>query len=510
MTLNWIDILMFCGFFALVIGISLSKSREEKDSKDYFLAGRALSFGLIGFSLIASNISTEHFVGMAGSGFGNMGLAVASYEWLAAITLVFVALLILPRFLKCGIYTIPEFLEYRYNAASRAVMAIFMMIMYVAVALASILYAGAIGLTTIFNMDLTLAVWLIGIIAGAYTIYGGLKAVVWTDLFQGAALLIGGATVMFLGFRAVGGLPHFLEMNAPKLHMILPLDHPEIPWSVLLLGLWIPNIFYWGFNQFIVQRTLGAKSLQEGQKGIILAAGLKLLIPFIIVFPGIMAYQLFADKIAIGDQAYPTLVREILPSGLRGIMFAALFGAVLSSLDSMLNSASTIFTMDIYNRHIKPETSSHQLVKIGRLMTGVFVLIACLIAPNLDNPKFGGIFKYIQMFQGFISPGIVTVFLIGFIMPKAPPVAAITAMLSNIVIYGGLLWLLPNVPFLNHMAITFLVLVTIMVVTTLLKPLKEPVKLPEDRDMDITPSSSAKIGAGVIIAITITLYILFW
>ncbi len=510
MTLSLIDILTFCGFFALVIGVSLYKSREEKNSEDYFLAGRGLGLWLIAYSLIASNISTEHFVGMAGAGFGNMGLAVASYEWIAAISLVFVALFLLPKFLKCGIYTIPEFLEYRYNLTCRSIMAIFMMIMYVAVALASILYSGAIGLKTIFGMDLTLAVWLIGIIAAIYTIYGGLKAVVWTDLFQGAALIICGAIVMVLGFQAVGGVGTFLKFNADKLHMVMPIDHPEIPWTALLIGIWIPNLFYWGLNQFIVQRTLGARTVQEGQKGIMLAAFLKLLIPFIIVFPGIMAYQLYAEQIANGDQAYPTLIREILPSGLRGVMFAALFGAVLSSLDSMLNSASTIFTMDLYKRHIKPEASSQQLVKIGRLMTAIFVVIACVIAPNLNNPKFGGIFKYIQMFQGFISPGIVTVFLFGLIVKKAPAIAAIVALLGNIIIYGLLLYLLPNIAFLNHMAITFIALVFIMAIITAIKPLDKPAKLPVNEGMDISPSPKAKFAGLAIIIATLVLYVIFW
>lgn len=510
MSLGWIDILAFGSFFVVVIGISLYKSRDEKTSKDYFLAGRGLGLWLIGFSLIASNISTEHFVGMAGAGFGSMGMAVANYEWMAAITLVFVALFLLPRFLRSGIYTIPEFLEYRYNPASRAIMAIFMMIMYVAVALASILYSGAIGLKTIFGMDLTMAVWMIGLIAGAYTIYGGLKAVVWTDLFQGGALLIGGAIVMVLGLGAVGGLSNFLESNSDKLHMILPASHPEIPWTALLLGLWIPNIFYWGLNQFIVQRTLGAKNLQEGQKGIMLAAGLKLLIPFIIVFPGIIAYQLFPGQIASGDQAYPVLIREILPLGLKGIMFAALFGAVLSSLDSMLNSASTIFTMDLYKRHLRPDTPTAKLVKVGRLMTAVFVLIACVIAPFLGDPKFGGIFKYIQMFQGFISPGIVTVFLFGLVVRKAPAAAAITAMLSNVVIYGMLLWIFPDIAFLNHMAITFIALVILMSIITIIRPLPKPVKMPVNKEIDITPSFHAKVAGIVIIVITIIFYIIFW
>ena len=510
MSLTLYDLLMFVGFFAIVIGVSLYKARKESTTSDYFLAGRSLGFGLIGFSLIASNISTEHFVGMAGQGFGSVGMAVASYEWMAAVTLVFVGLFLLPRFLRSGIYTLPEYLEYRYNATARMIMAIFMMIMYVAVALASILYSGAIGLKTIFDLDLTAGVWLIGIIAGLYTVYGGLKAVVWTDLFQGAALLIGGFIVMVLGFVAVGGPTVFFEANADKMHVILPADNPDIPWTALVLGLWIPNIFYWGLNQFIVQRTLGARSLRDGQLGIMLAAAIKLFIPFIIIIPGIMAFQLYGEQIVNADQAYPTLIREILPAGLRGIMFAALFGAVLSSLDSMLNSASTILTMDLYKRHLRRDASTRTLVRVGRWATGVFVLVACLIAPLLGNERFGGIFNYLQMFQGFISPGIVTVFLFGLVVKRAPAHAAVAALLGNVVIYGLLLLLLPDVSFLNHMAITFLALIAVMGVITAMRPLSAPVVMPVNREMDVTPSPHAvKAGVGIVAA-TVVMYIIFW
>jgi len=504
------DICTIIGFYAIISVISFYKSRQEKTTEDYFLAGRGLGFWLIGFSLIASNISTEHFVGMAGAGFGTMGLAVASYEWMAAITLVFVGIFLLPRFLRSGIYTIPEFLEYRYSPACRTIMAVFMMIMYVFVALASILYSGAIGLQTMFGLKLVYGVWLIGIIAGAYAIFGGLKAVVWTDLFQGSALLIGGFIMMIVGFQAVGGVDAFFKANADKLHMILPANHPEIPWTALLLGLWIPNLFYWGLNQFIVQRALAAKSLKEGQKGIMLAAAIKLGIPFIIVLPGIMAYQLYGQQVANGDQAYPTLIRELMPRFYRGFMFAALIGAVISTIDSMLNSASTIFTIDLYKRYFKPDAPTKHLVRVGMVTTVLFTLFACLVAPNLNNPKLGGIFKYIQMFQGFISPGIVTVFIFGLVVRKAPPAAAITAMFGNIVIYGLLLWLLPHVAFLNHMAITFLALVLVMTVITQIKPLEKPVTLPVKEGFDLRPSPGAKLAGVGIIVVTVILYVIFW
>ena len=340
MALTFTDGIAFVGFLSIVFGVSLYASRKERDTKDYFLAGRNLTWWLIGFSLIASNISTEHFVGMAGAGFGEAGLAIASYEWIGAITLVVVALWLLPLFLKLGIYTMPEFLQYRYGPQARTLMAIYMMIAYIGVAIAAVLYSGALGLKTIFGLDLTIGIWLIGILAGAYTIYGGLKAVVWSDMIQGSALLIGGSVVAVLGLNAVGGLDLFLSENAEKLHTIMPADHPDIPWTAMLFGIWIPNFFYFGLNQFITQRTLGSKSLSHGQDGIIFAAFIKLIIPFIIVFPGIMAFQLYSDQITTGDQAYAILVQNLLPEGLRGIMFAALFGAVMSSLDSILLAVS--------------------------------------------------------------------------------------------------------------------------------------------------------------------------
>lgn len=508
MELTLFDGVAFFAFLACVIGISLYASRKEDTSEDYFLAGRGLQWWLIGFSLIASNISTEHFVGMAGAGFGKAGLAIASYEWVAAISLVVVAVFLLPLFLRLGIYTMPEFLEHRYGPGPRVLMAVYMMAAYVGVAIAAVLYSGAIGLKTIFGMNLNTAIWLIGVLAGAYTIYGGLKAVVWSDLLQGAALLLGGAVVAIIGFTKIGGINSFMTQNSDKLHMVLPKDHPDIPWTALLFGIWIPNFFYWGFNQFITQRTLGAKSLAQGQKGIILAAFLKLLIPFIIVFPGIMAFQLYRDQITNGDQAYAVLIKNILPSGLRGVLFAALFGAVMSSLDSMLNSASTIFTMDLYKRHIRPQADTKTLVKVGRITTAVFVVLGCLIAPLPG--KFEGVFKYIQMVWGFISPGIVCVFFFGLVVRRAPAIAATVAMIAGVIVYGLLLWLLPNVAFLNHMAITFTILVILMAIITAAKPLAERKTFKAQVEMDLKPSSFAIVLGVAVVLLTIALYIIFW
>ena len=403
MQMHWIDIAIFLAFFAVVIVTSMYKSRREETGEDFFLAGRDLFWPLIGLSLIAANISTEHFVGMSGQGAGVMGMAVASYEWVAAITLVFVAIFFLPKFLKIGIYTIPEFLEYRYNPAARAIMAVYMVVIYVAVSISAVVYTGALTLHTIFDMNLTHAVWLIAFIAAVYTTWGGLMACAWADLFQGSALIIGGAITMVLGFKAVGGVHSFFQTNTEKLHMVLPAGHSIIPWTALIIGIWIPNFYYWGLNQFIIQRALAAKTLKQGQFGILFAAFLKLTIPFIIIFPGIMAFQLYKDQLtATTDAAYPLLIKNLIPLGLRGFIFAAISGAVVSTLASMLNSGSTILTVDLYKRHLNKNASQKSIVTMGRIATVLFVVIVCLIAPKLGNPKFKGIFNYIQEFQGYI------------------------------------------------------------------------------------------------------------
>jgi SSS family solute:Na+ symporter len=511
MDFNWLDRGIFAVFFAITIGISLYKSRKGKTSEHFFLAGRGLTWPFIGLSLIAANISTEHFVGMAGQGAGIAGLAVASYEWLAAITLVIVALFFLPKFLKSGIYTIPEYLEYRYNAAARAIMALYTVIIYVFVTVAAVLYSGGLTLYTIFDLDLVQAVWLIGGAAALYTAWGGLKAVAWADLFLGSALILGGVLTLILGFNAVGGVEAFFETNAEKLHVILPGDHSVLPWTALVIGLWIPNFYYWGLNQYITQRTLAAQSLREGQLGIIFAACIKLVIPFIIIFPGMMALQLYGSEMSFtSDAAYPLLIRNLIPQGLKGFIFAAISGAVISSLASMLNSASAIFTMDLFNRHWKKNSSAHTLVTTGRITTLIFVFIGCLIAPQLGAGRFQGIFNYIQEFQGFISPGILAAFVFGLTIKRTPAAAGVTALLLNIPVYGILLIFFGNIAFLNRMAITFAVLALSMALITIVKPLAVPKALPEIKDFDMKPAPSVRgLGIGVI-SLTVILYIIFW
>ncbi len=514
MELTWLDITLFLAFFAVVIGVSMYKSRKEESGEDYFLASRGLTWPFIGLSLIAANISSEHFVGMAGQGAGITGMAVASYEWMAAITLVFVAIFFLPKFLRSGIFTIPEYLEYRYNATARGLMAFYTMLIYVGVTIAAVVYSGALALSTIFEVKLINAIWLVGGIAAIYTIWGGLKAVAWADLFQGSALIIGGAITMVIGFVAVGGVGNFFAFNADKLHMILPSDHPVLPWTALVVGLWIPNFYYWGLNQYITQRTLAAKTLKQGQLGVIFAAFLKLTIPFIIIFPGIMAFQLYHDQLTAAgsttDAAYPLLIRNLVTTGLRGFIFAAIAGAVISTLASMLNSASTIFTMDLYKRHWRKDASERSLITMGRITTAIFVLIGSFVAPQLANPRFQGIFNYIQEFQGFLSPGVLAAFVFGLFFKRAPASAGVAALVLCPILYGLLLLFFPEVAFLNRIAITFLVIVVVMTAITMTRPLSAPVTLPVRQEFDMRPAPSVVWLGTTVIVVTLAMYVIFW
>lgn len=510
MELNAFDVIIFIAFFAVVVGTSLFKSRKEKDSTDYFLAGRGLRWWLIGISIVAANISTEQFVGMAGQGAGSVGLAVSNWQLVGSIGIVIIAFTLLPRFLKAGIYTMPEYLEYRYNSTARAIMALMTVIIYVAVLLTAVLYSGGVTLRTIFGFSLRQGIWLIGLIAAAYTVWGGLKAVAWADLFQGCGLLIGGLVTFFLGLKACGGWEQFSTANSDKLHMVLPAGHEGLPWTGVFSGMWIVILYYCGLNQFIVQRNLAAKTLRDGQLGIIFAGALWLLVPFAIVIPGIMSFHLFGNEMELADEAFPMLIRNLVPPGLRGFMFAAIAGAVISSLASMLNSASTIFTIDVYNRMIDRNAPQKRLLLFGRIMTMVFLVVGCLLAPMLDNPKFGGVFQYIQQFQGYIWPGVVAAFAFGMLVTNAPGIAGVAALLSGPLIYALFQKYAGGLHFLIQVAATFQIVLMIMGLITFCKPLDKPRELPVRKDMDIKTSPEVKIIGGLVIIAVTVFYIVFW
>lgn len=512
MALSWTDWFLFLGFFAVVIGFSLWKSRgSAEDEEDYFLAGRGLSWWLIGISIVAANISTEQFVGMAGQGAGSVGLAVSWWQLIGSIGIVLIAFTLLPRFLKAGIYTMPEYLEYRYNVVARSLFAILTVVIYVLVLVTAVLFSGALTLHTIFGIDLAVAAWMIGGVAAIYTSWGGLKAVAWADLIQGLALLAGGLVVFYLGLEACGGWEGFTTANEEKLHMVLPADDANLPWTGVAGGMWIVLIYYCGLNQFIVQRNLAAKTLRDGQLGMIFAGGLWLLVPFAIVMPGIMAFQLYPEELAANpDKAYPTLIANLLPAGMRGVLLAALAGAITSSLASMLNSASTIFTLDVVQRLIKRDASQKSMVWLGRGMVILFVIIGCLLAPALADPKFGGVFQYIQQFQGYIWPGVVAAFLFGMVVPRAPASAGVTALIAGPVFYGLLQVLATDIHFLIQVLIAFVLVCGLMVVITLARPMSKPKTLPVREGLDLRTDPKIKALGALVIAAVIVFVVIFW
>lgn len=570
--MNILEIILFITAVTGVIGLGVWKSKQHTGevggaASSYFLAGRGLSWYLVGFSLIAANISTEQFVGMSGKAADWLGMAIASYEWMAAVTLVVVAFVFLPKFLKTGIYTAPEFLEYRYGSFSRTVMAVATLLILVGVPTASVIYSGAKVISgyypdVVLLGSLVGSCWLIAALAAGYVFVGGLKACAWTDLIWGSALILGGAIVAYLAFDALGMAdPAMLSKTATlkevtvdqlaqagawerfqllnggtaaeggKLHMVRPLDDAEIPWSALIVGLWIPNFFYWGFNQYIIQRTLGSKSLAEGQKGIIFAAFLKLLIPFIVVIPGILAFNLYYEQMASAgsangydfDGAFPVLLRNLIKPypWISWFVLAAIFGAIVSSLASMLNSASTIATMDLY-RKVCPNTPDEKLPGIGRIFVVLFVIIAAFIAPTLSHPGFGGIFTFIQEFQGFISSGVIAIFIFGMLVPRAPRFLGWSGIALNAILYGLIkwvfgdmivdagLWFAGEISFLDRMAMCFFVVCIYCAAMTWWKPLPEPIVMPVNKDIDLTSSPGAKLAGWGVIVLTAILYVVFW
>jgi SSS family solute:Na+ symporter len=338
-------------------------------------------------------------------------------------------------------------------------------------------------------------------------VWGGLLAAVWADLLQGTALLIGGLLTTWIGIEACGGLGTFLQANADKMHLILPRSHPELPWTTLIGGIWIPILYYCGFNQFIMQRSLGARSLKHAQLGVIFAGTLWLLVPVAIVLPGIVAHQLYGETLSRMDQAYPTLIRNLMPEGLRALIFAALVGAVISSVAAMLNAGSTIFTMDIWKRYLHKSATEANLVLTGRITSVVFLLIAGVV--SLTGLLKGGVFAFIQEFQGYVSPGILAAFVFGFAVKKTPPAAGVAALVVSAPLYGLLQWQWGDVPYLHRMLVTFASLVALMGVITALRPLQVPRTLPVREELDMESSAVVVVWGALLIGAVAAYYLVF-
>ena len=546
-TFAFADYAVFIIYALLILGVGLWVSRnkdgKEKSAEDYFLASKSLPWWAIGASLIAANISAEQFIGMSGSGF-TLGLAIASYEWMAALTLIIVGKYFLPIFIEKGLYTIPEFVEQRYSTNLKTILAVFWIALYVFVNLASVLYLGSLALETIMGVPMVYGVMGLALFAVAYSIYGGLSAVSWTDVIQVVFLIIGGMVTTYLALNTVSGgegmwagLSAIMDAAPDKFAMILDKSNPEydnLPGiGVLVGGMWVANLYYWGFNQYIIQRTLAAKSLKEAQNGILFAAILKIFLPLIVVIPGIAAYVMINDPAIMAglgeagqlnmptseqaDKAYPWLL-QFLPTGFKGLAFAALAAAIVSSLASMLNSTATIFTMDIYKQYINPNADDRATVRMGRIRAVVALAIASVMAPLL-----GGIdqaFQFIQEYTGVVSPGILAVFILGLFWKKTTNKGAITGALASIPIamYFKVApkgWsdsaLFVDLPFLHQMGYTALLTMLVIAVVSWSQNKgvddKKGIAISQET---FKTGSIYNVGAFAVMIVLVALYGLFW
>jgi len=553
------DYIVFFIYFIIVAGYGLyiynKKKSESSGSKDYFLAEGSLTWWAIGASLIASNISAEQFIGMSGSGF-KMGLAIATYELMAAITLVIVAVFFIPVYLKNKIFTMPQFLHQRYNGTVAMIMAVFWLLLYVVVNLTSILYLGALAINSISGLDLTMCMYALAIFAIIITL-GGMKVIGYTDVIQVFFLILGGLATTYLALNLVA--EHYGEvgvLNGYNLMAVKASDHfdmifdrsnpnyLDLPGLTLLVGgMWIVNLNYWGCNQYITQRALGA-DLKTARGGILFAAFLKLLMPVIVVLPGIAAYVLYregagsfqVDMMHDGelnpDRAYPVLL-NLLPTGLKGLSFAALTAAVVASLAGKANSIATIFTLDVYKKIFNINASEKNLVNTGKITVVVSMILAVIIAPHLGIDKKGG-FQYIQEYTGFVSPGIFAMFILGFFWKRTTSNAALFATIGGFLLSLLLKFLpgmvdlsflapigfsVPNpatggiyeIPFLDRMGLVFIFCIIGMYIISMIENSKglRPTGLEVDTKMFKTTTGFA-IGSLIIIGVLVAIYGIYW
>ena len=543
MDFDIIDFVVFAAYATLILGMGLwvsrNKTGKDKTAEDYFLASKSLPWWAVGASLIAANISAEQIIGMSGQGFG-LGLAIASYEWMSAITLIIVGKYFLPIFIEKKLYTIPDFIKQRYSTELKTILAIFWIALFTFINLTTVLLLGAKALDMIIGNGNGDLLWYgivgLALFAMAYSLWGGLSAVAWTDVVQVILLVVGGLITTFIALDKLTpqggiseGLNHLLNVVPDKFHLILWKDHPlykELPGiAVLVGGMWVANLYYWGFNQYIIQRALAAKSLKEAQKGIAFAGFLKLIVPFIVVVPGIIAFVLYdqpagtniiegvrsnlaVDQIyQANDQAYPWLIKTFIPTGLKGLVLAALAAAIVSSLASMMNSVSTIFTMDIYKEYFNTKASDKQIVRTGRLSAFLSITVAVLLSSVLNSER--GIFNVIQEYTGMVSPGILAVFILGLFWKKATNKAAIWGAILSIIV--AFLFKLGNLPWMDQMGLTFIISLFIIAIISWIEGNgKNDAKAIVLNKSIFKTEKSFNVSAFIILLVLAILYSVFW
>lgn len=520
--------LLFTALVAIVTFL-VTRHDDHSSSTGYFLAGRRLTGPLIAGSLLLTNLSTEQMVGLNGAAF-NDGLCVMAWEVIAVVALVLMALFFLPRFLKSGIATIPQFLEVRFDHQTRSITNIIFLVAYAVILLPIILYTGARGLSGMLDLQgltgiqsptviLWMTVWLVGIIGSIYALFGGLRSVAVSDTLNGVGLLIGGIMIVYFGLQAVSdgggileGFQKLGEANPEKLNSIGGSDQ-SVPFSTLFTGVLLLNLFYWCTNQQIIQRTFGANNLAEGQKGVLLTGGLKLLGPLYLVLPGIIAFHLFADQGIQADMAYGTLVNEVLPAPLTGFFAAVMVGAILSSFNSALNSTTTLFGLGVYQNILKKDASDAEAVKAGKICGWIVAIVAMIVAPLLAGQE--SIFKYLQKMNGIYFIPIFTVILIGMLAKRVPSLGAKIALVVGFlaIVVGYFVppfsgWV-ETIHEFHFLGLVFVILTGVMLLIGYLKPLETPWTQEYSGDVEMTPWKHSKLVGAILLALVIIIYISF-
>lgn len=459
-SLSTVDWIIVVGYFLFILWRGFSYVKQHEDAEEYFLAGRSLSWPLIGLSLYASNMSSSSLVGMAGSGY-ETGFSVFSYEWMAAVVLIIFAMFFLPFYLRSKVYTMPEFLERRYDARSRYYFSGLTVVANIGIDTAATLYAGALVIQLVFPaVELWQSILALAILSGLYTIAGGLTAVVYTDAIQAVLLIFGSIVITILAYIKIGSWEAVEAVTPPEhFSIIQPMDDPFLPWPGLITGVFLLGFYFWTNNQFIVQRALGAKDTKHGQWGSIFAGFLKVSTPlFIMIIPGTMARVLYPE-LEKANLVYPVLLFDLLPVGILGLVLAGLIAAMMSSIDSALNSASTLVTMDFF-RKLRPQTSQEGLMWVGRIVTFVFMILAAIWAPQID--KFPTLWEYLQSALSYIAPPIVALFIMGLFWKRGNGHGAIAALTAGVaaalffLIFGGAEWM-PEIHFLYMAMILFVI-----------------------------------------------------
>ncbi|EWS79762.1 solute:sodium symporter family transporter [Brachybacterium phenoliresistens] len=527
------QVLTFVGFTALVGVLSWwwTRGTDESHSDGYFLGGRSLTAPVIAGSLMMTNLSTEQIVGLNGQAYSE-GILVMAWETLAAIAICVCAVLLIPKYLKSGIATIPQFLERRFDTTTKAMVSILFLSGYAIVLLPIVLYSGALAMSTMFDIPgllgvsptvaLWITVWALGIIGSIYAIFGGLKAVAVSDTINGLGLVLGGLAVPIFGLIAIGqgnlfeGVTTLYDQN-PEHFESMGGPESSVPFATIFTGMMLVQLFYWGTNQAIIQRALAGKNLQESQKGLLLAAGLKILGPVMVVLPGVIAWQLLGPDLPTADAAYPALVREVLPGPLLGLFAAVIFGAILSSFNSALNSSVTLFGLDLYKEYINKDASDAKVVSSGKIF-GIFLAAAAMIiAPFIANAP-AGLFGYLQEVNGMYNIPILTILLVGIFTKYVPALSAKVAIVLGAGLYCISQFLIkPAVEgaggsyphFLHVMAILFVLNVVIMLVIGKLRPRQEAYVQVDAGAVDITPWPATKPVAVAIVLVVVAIYIVF-